>query len=105
LELGLITGSPRFLIDNGEDVNAKDNDGNTPLHHAREANVVKLLLSRGADPSVRSKQGQTPIAPSGCSAIRRSTISTSSRERKITRSLSLRRTLFQTKSSDPGWPE
>lgn len=41
----------RFLIDNGADINAKDKYGKTPLDHARQRNmskVVDFLVSRGA---------------------------------------------------------
>ena len=39
------------LLDAGADVNAKDNDGRTPLYYARisdYAEVLKLLLAAGA---------------------------------------------------------
>ncbi|WP_374696027.1 ankyrin repeat domain-containing protein [Spiroplasma endosymbiont of Polydrusus formosus] len=42
----------KFLLENGADINARNNDGNTPLHNAAKngyLNVVKLLLENGAD--------------------------------------------------------
>jgi len=41
---------------------AKDEDGNTPLHIAAECghvNIVKMMLSRGADISVVNKEKKT----------------------------------------------
>ena len=47
------------------DVNIQDNEDRTPLHVACQANQLKcieLLLSAGADISLKDKRGQTPIA-------------------------------------------
>lgn len=57
----------RALLRNGADVNARDGDGKTPLHYAAErarygmVRVVDLLLRMGADETVASEQGLTPI--------------------------------------------
>lgn len=42
---------------------AGDEDGDTPLHNAARGNhadVVTLLLSHGADPTLRNRSGNTP---------------------------------------------
>jgi ankyrin repeat protein len=45
-------------------VNAKKNDGWTPLHHAiqfERENIVSILLENGADPTITNKDGKTPL--------------------------------------------
>jgi hypothetical protein len=52
------------LLDNGADVNARDDVGGTPLFSAcKEPDIspVKRLLERGADVNARSKFGETPL--------------------------------------------
>jgi ankyrin repeat protein len=56
----------RVLLDSGADVNAQDAFGNTPLARAVyrskrgiESDLVKLLLSRGADPDIKNKSGES----------------------------------------------
>jgi ankyrin repeat protein len=44
----------------GSDTEAKDNDGNTPLHIASEENV-KALLSNGADIFAANNEGELPV--------------------------------------------
>jgi hypothetical protein len=54
----------QFLVQNGVDVNAPDQDGNTPLMAASETGhleIVSILLSKGADVRARNKQGQTAL--------------------------------------------
>ncbi|NET31176.1 MAG: alpha/beta fold hydrolase [Cyanothece sp. SIO1E1] len=54
----------RFLIEQGAQINATNQSGFTPLHHAVERNAmdaVQLLLAAGADKSIRNKRGQLPI--------------------------------------------
>ncbi len=54
------------LIKRGADVNAVDNDGNTPLYYAvnnkrRPLLFVTLLLARGAEVNNSNKDGMTPL--------------------------------------------
>lgn len=45
-------------------VNSRDNDGQTPLHHAVEARdlpCIRLLLELKADPSIHDKEGRTVV--------------------------------------------
>jgi len=50
------------LIDLGCDVNAKDSDGNTPLHssvYCENESAFKELLSKGANADIKDNEGQT----------------------------------------------
>ena len=57
----------KVLLDLGADVNAIDNNGDTPMHGAAYGaypTVVKLLAERGADPQIwkeKNKFGRTPL--------------------------------------------
>lgn len=49
------------LLDEGADINIKDQDGLTPLHAAtrfERENIVKLLLERGADPTITADDNE-----------------------------------------------
>ena len=52
-------------LDGGASINAKDDEGLTPLHYAAhsgaDSSVVALLLDRGADISATSGRGFTPL--------------------------------------------
>lgn len=57
------TEATRLLIENGADVNIKDDNGSTPLHSAAvfgRADVAKLLVENGADLQVHNDDGGTP---------------------------------------------
>ena len=53
-----------LLIANGADVNAKRDDGETPLHQAASKGrkkIIELLITKGADVSAKSDRGWTPL--------------------------------------------
>lgn len=53
-----------FLIANGADVNAKNNNGDTALHYAvgnSKLDIAKYLITHGADINVKDKGGYTPL--------------------------------------------
>ncbi len=56
-----------LCLDRGAEVNAVNALGQTALHLAGQAGesdpVVRLLVSRGADRSIRDKQGRAPLDP------------------------------------------
>jgi ankyrin repeat protein len=52
------------LLDNGADINARDEQNQTALHQAAsrgQTPIVKLLLERGADVNAKNLFGQTPL--------------------------------------------
>lgn len=51
----------RLLAQAGADVNARDNNSNTPLHEIYLTDVEEELLKLGADVNVRNEDGETPI--------------------------------------------
>jgi len=57
-------GLCRKMIAEGADVNAADNDGDTPLHNAARkghGDMIELLIACGADVWTRDKRGNTPL--------------------------------------------
>jgi len=57
------------LIKNIGDVNAKNNNGETPLFHAvrcEDLNIVKLLVKNGADVNARNIYNWTPLTKACC---------------------------------------
>jgi ankyrin repeat protein len=51
----------RLLVKAGANVNARDNEGNTPLHETFLTDVEEELLNLGANVNARNKDGETPI--------------------------------------------
>lgn len=52
----------KLLLDEGADVNARDNYGSTPLHYAnRNSEVAEILVERGADVRARNNGDSTPL--------------------------------------------
>ncbi len=51
----------RLLAQAGANVNARDDQGNTPLHETFLTDVEEELLKLGADVNARNKDGETPI--------------------------------------------
>lgn len=54
----------RLLLEHSADPNARDNQEQTPLHHAATHSIdsVKLLLAAGADANTRDKDGKSVLA-------------------------------------------
>ena len=54
----------RILVDSGADINARDNDHETPLHTAyrnKSFDTAKHLLERRADKNAKNNKGETPL--------------------------------------------
>ena len=55
----------KFLVEvAGADVNARDHEGNTAIHHLAsrgETESIRYLVSKGADPKIVNREGQTTI--------------------------------------------
>ena len=55
----------KFLVEElGADINARDHNGYTPLHHAAargDTDLIKYLVSKGADAKAVSRTGQTTV--------------------------------------------
>ena len=54
----------RLLIDNGADLNIRNEEGNTPLHWAAgegQKELVVILIVHGADVNAHNKRGWTPL--------------------------------------------
>jgi len=54
----------QFLIDSGADINARNNNGNTPLHEAvwvGSLESVKILVTAGADTESENEYDATPF--------------------------------------------
>lgn len=55
------TEQAAVLLQNGANANYANEFGNTILHFARTAPLVKLLLAHGANPAAKNRRGQTPF--------------------------------------------
>jgi len=51
----------KFLLESRVDVNARDEDGMTPLHCCKDQEVVKVLLKNGANIHARDNLGRKPL--------------------------------------------
>ena len=52
------------LIEGGADLDARNKDGNTPLHSASflcYPDIVQALVDKGADKNARNNSGSTPL--------------------------------------------
>ena len=53
-----------LLIDKSADINAKDINGNTPLHNASikgHIKIVEILVGKGANVNAKTDNGRTPL--------------------------------------------
>jgi ankyrin repeat protein len=69
------TEAVKLDLADGIDVNAKDDNGRTPLHHVAEEGhkeIAELFIAAGADVNAKNNLGGTPLheaAASGCKEI------------------------------------
>ncbi|KAJ2160852.1 Target of rapamycin complex 2 subunit avo2 [Coemansia sp. RSA 552] len=67
-----LNGVIDWILDNGGNVNQRDIEGNTPLHHAAswdQYRTVGLLLERDAQPMLKNHKGYTAIEYAYSSAM------------------------------------
>jgi ankyrin repeat protein len=53
-----------YLVDHGADVNAKNENGETPLHYAASNGhlpIVQYLVQHGANMNIGTWKGETPL--------------------------------------------
>lgn len=63
------TAAVETLLDNGADIEARNEDGSTPLDWAAtfaQTDVLKLLIQRGAKTDGADKYGNTPLISAAC---------------------------------------
>lgn len=53
----------KLCKDYGGDINVKDSDGDTPLHHCEDANTAKVIIEElNGDATLTNNEGMTPLA-------------------------------------------
>ena len=60
----------RALLITGANPNARDEDGQTPLHWAEDTDCARLLLAAGASPNAADADGLTPLDYAEDDAVR-----------------------------------
>ncbi len=61
LHTAACTQTAKLLLELGSDVNAKDNNRLTPLHQADNKDIASLLLKKGATLEAKCQNGLTPL--------------------------------------------
>ena len=61
----------KYFVEKGANIEAKNNDGDTPLHYAclnQKTEIVKYFIEKGANIEAKNKNGNTPLhyACMGC---------------------------------------
>ena len=59
-----LLGRVKDLVEQGADVNAKDKNGNTPLHRVSmygDIDIVEYLVEQGTNVNAKDKNGNTPL--------------------------------------------
>jgi ankyrin repeat protein len=61
---GMLAAVKHLVEELGADVNARDHEGNTAIHHAAsrgDTEMIRYLVSKGADPKAVNREGQTTV--------------------------------------------
>lgn len=75
-----------WLLENGADVNASSNHGYTPLHATSDPDVIRLILKKKPDLSVRpGGQGQTPLQMAATNLVEARTASQKRKWQAVTK--------------------